>query len=326
VSRRTEGPGRAASVLGASVGARVRTVYLGSGAFGAPALLRLAAHPDVALVGVVTAPPRPVGRRQVLTPTPIGALAGELGLGPVLTPARLRAPEAIAGVLELRPGLAVLADYGQLVPPALLGLPHGALNLHPSALPRWRGAAPVPSTILAGDAATAVTLMRMDAGLDTGPVVGRVDVPLTGDERAPELEARLAAVAAELLDASLGAWLRGELAAVPQADDGVTLTRPLRREDGRLDASEPAAALERRVRAYLPWPGTFLELEGERLVVTEARVAPSVPGDVPGRLVRHGSLPALATADGRLVLAGVTPAGRRAMTGEDWLRGRRDPA
>ena len=157
-----------------------------------PALRRLAEHPAVELVGVVTAPPRPVGRRQVLTPTPIGALAAELGLGPVLTPARLRAPEAIAEILALAPGLAVLADYGQIVPPALLDLPHGALNLHPSALPRWRGAAPIPATILAGDRETAVTLMRMDAGLDTGPVVARTDVPLTGDERAPDLEARLA--------------------------------------------------------------------------------------------------------------------------------------
>ncbi len=320
----TDGLHRAASVLGVSVGDRVRTVYLGSGGFGAPALRRLAAHPAVELVGVVTAPPRPVGRKQLLTPTPIGALAAELGLGPVLTPARLRAPESIAVILALQPGLAVLADYGQIVPPALLDLPHGALNLHPSVLPRWRGAAPVPATILVGDRATAVCLMRMDAGLDTGPVVARVDVPLAGDERAPDLELRLAQIAGELLDRSLGPWLRGELAAEPQAGDGVTLTRPLRREDGRLDPSRPAAALERQVRAYLPWPGTFLEVEGERLVVAAASVAASEPGDRPGTLVRHGRAPALATADGRLVLEGVTPPGKRPMAGEDWLRGRRD--
>ncbi len=240
---------------------RVRTVFLGSGAFGIPALRRLARHPDVDLVGVVTAPARRVGRRQVLTPTPIGMLAVQLGLEPLLTPERLRAPEAIATILALEPALVVLADYGQIVPPALLDLPHGALNLHPSALPRWRGAAPVPATIAAGDASTGVTLMRMDAGLDTGPIVARVDVPLRGDERAPDLEARLAEVAAELLDDRLGAWIRGELEAVPQASDGITLTRPLRRDDGRLDPSRPAAELERLVRAYLPWPGTFLDLD-----------------------------------------------------------------
>jgi len=308
-------------------GGRVRTVFLGSGAFGAPALRRLAAHPAIELVAVVTAPPRPAGRRQLRTPTPIGALADALGLAPVLTPARLRAPEVVASILALRPGLAVLADYGQLVPPGLLDLPHGALNLHPSALPRWRGASPVPATILAGDAATAVTLMRMDAGLDTGPVVARADVPLDGDETAPALEARLAEVAADLLDAGLGPWLRGALPAVPQAAVGVTVTRPLRREDGRLDAGRAAEELERQVRAYLPWPGSWLELDGgERLVVGAASVAPSEPADVAGALVHHGRRPALATARGRLVLLRVTPAGRRPMTGEDWLRGWRPPA
>ena len=320
---RTDGLQSAASVPGWAAGRRARTVFLGSGAFGAPALRRLCAHPDIELVGIVTAPPRPVGRRQVPTSTPIGSLAAELGLRSVLTPARLRAPEAVAAVLALRPELAVLADYGQIVPAPLLGLPHGALNLHPSALPRWRGASPIPATILAGDPSTAVTLMRMDEGLDTGPIVAQAAVALAGDESAPDLESRLAELAADLLDRSLGPWLRGELAAAPQAAEGATLTRPLRREDGRLDAGEPAAALERRVRAFLPWPGTFLELDGERVVVSAASVAPSAPGDVPGTLVREGDRPALATADGRLVLEVVTPPGRRAMSGADWLRGRR---
>jgi methionyl-tRNA formyltransferase len=323
VTSRTEGPHGAASVPGSSVGDPVRTVFLGSGGFGVPALRRLAEHPAVQLVGVVTAPPRPVGRRQVLTPTPIGTLAAELGLVPVLTPARLRAPASIAEILALGPGLAVLADYGQIVPPALLGLPHGALNLHPSALPRWRGAAPIPATILAGDRDTAVTIMRMDAGLDTGPVVALAKVPLTGDEQGPDLEARLAEIAAELLVRSLGPWLRGELPVMPQPADGIALTRPLRREDGRLDPAEPASVLERQVRAYLPWPGSFLEVDGQRLVVSAASVGPSEPGDIQGTVVNHDRRPALATVDGRLVLEWVTPEGKRPMTGEDWLRGRR---
>jgi methionyl-tRNA formyltransferase len=306
-------------------GTRVRTVFLGSGAFAVPALRRLAAHPRIELVGVVTAPARPAGRHGVLTATPIGSLAAELGIAPVLTPERLRAPGAVADVLALGPSLAVLADYGQIVPPALLGLPHGALNLHPSALPRWRGASPIPATIAAGDAATAVTLMRMDAGLDTGPIVARVAVGLDGRETAPGLEARLADVAADLLASSLDAWLDGSLAAIPQPADGVTVTRPLRRADGRLDPARPAAELERLVRAHLPWPGTYLELDGERLVVTAASVAASRPGDAPGRLVRDGDRPALATGEGRLVLESVTPPGRRPMSGAEWLRGRREP-
>lgn len=305
-------------------GDHVRTVFLGSGSFGVPALRRLAARHDVLIVGVITAPARPVGRKQVPTPTPVGGLALELGLEPVLTPERLRATGSIAAILALDPALAILADYGQLVPPALLDLPFGALNLHPSRLPRWRGASPIPATIAAGDPATAVTLMRMDAGLDTGPIVAQEPFALTGTERAPELEERLSEVAADLLDRCLRPWLDGALPARPQVGEGMTLTRPLRREDGRLDPARPAAELERLVRAHLPWPGTFLDVDGERLVVSAASVVPPEPGDVPGRLVRDDRRPALATADGRLVLEAVTPPGKRAMSGEDWLRGRRN--
>ncbi len=307
-------------------GERVRTVFLGSGSFGAPALRRLATLASIEIVGVVTAPERPAGRRQVPTATPIGALAEDLGLGPILVPVRLRATEAIEVVLALGPALAVLVDYGQIVPSRLLDLQHGALNLHPSALPRWRGASPIPAAILAGDTRTAVTLMLMDAGLDTGPVVAQESVVLAGDETAPELETRLAGLAADLLARSLDAWLTGELDARPQATDGVTVTRPLRREDGRLDPLLGAEVLERQVRAYLPWPGTFLEVDGDRLVITAASVAPSEREDVVGRLVRHGDCPALVTAAGRLVLDHVTPPGKRPMSGADYLRGRRGPA
>jgi methionyl-tRNA formyltransferase len=310
-------------VSGGPAGGRVRTVFLGSGSFGAPALRRLAEHPGVRLVGVVTAPARPAGRHATLNPTPIAALAGELGIDRILTPERLRAPDAIAAVLGLEPELAVLADYGQLVPPALLDLPHGALNLHPSALPRWRGASPVPATIAAGDADTAVTLMRMDAGLDTGPLVATERVAMTGRETAPELEERLSELGADLLARSLAGWLDGRLPAVPQSEDGVSSTRQLRRDDGRLDPGHTAQELERLVRAYQPWPGTFVELDGGRLAVLAARVAPGVAGDVAGVVVRHGSEPAFVAADGRLVLERVTPPGKRPMSGADWLRGRR---
>jgi methionyl-tRNA formyltransferase len=302
---------------------RVRAVFLGSGAFAIPSLRRLAAHPLVRLVGVVTAEPRRAGRDQAWQLTPVDAFAREANLQPILTPPRLRHPDAIAAILALRPQLAVLADYGQIVPPPLLDLPLGALNLHPSHLPRFRGAAPVPATILAGDETTAVTLMRMDAGLDTGPIVARTHVDLSGDETAPALEARLAETAASLLERSLPGWIDGSLPAVPQPEEGIVLTRPLRREDGRLDPSRPASELERAVRAYQPWPGTFVELPEGRLVITAARVMGTVPGDVAGEIVQQGREPALATADGRLVLDLVTPQGRRPMRGEDWLRGRR---
>ena len=301
--------------------APVRTVFLGSGRFAQPILGRLAAHPAIDLVAVVTAPPRPVGRRQLETPTPVETAARELGLE-VLTPARLRDPAALADILGLEPALVVLADYGQIVPAELLDLPKGALNLHPSLLPRHRGATPIPAAILAGDAETGVSLMRMDAGLDTGPLVAVERVSLAGDETAPALEARLAIVAAGLLARTLDAWLAGEIEPEPQSAAGATLTRPLRRRDGRIDPGLPAELLERQVRAHLPWPGSFVEIDGERLVVLGAAVTDADADDEPGRLVPDDRGLALATGAGRLLLEEVQPAGGRPMSGEAYVRGR----
>ena len=314
---RTDGLHGAASVLRTATTGRVRTVFLGSGGFGARSLEVLAAHPDVDLVGVVTAQPRPAGRGARIAVTPIEAAARQLGVSTILTPERLRAPDSIAAVESLEAGLLVLADYGQIVPAALLDLLHGALNLHPSLLPRHRGATPIPAAILAGDPETGVSLMRMDAGLDTGPLVAQRRMPLTGDEVTPDLEAALADVAADLLAASLGPWLRGEIEAISQAEDGATLTRPLRREDGRLDAARPAADLERQVRAYQPWPGSFIDTDAGRIVVWRAGVRPGSDRG-PGILGPAG----LSTTEGELLLHEVQPAGGRRMAWEALLRGR----
>jgi methionyl-tRNA formyltransferase len=309
-------------VIAASRPGRTRSVFIGSGGFGVEALQALAEHPAIELVGVVTAPARPVGRRQVPTPTPIEAAARALGIGPVLAPERLRNTAVIDEILALGAELAVLADYGRIVPEPLLAFRHGALNLHPSLLPRHRGAAPVPATILAGDAETGVTIIRMDAGVDTGPVVAVERVALNGHETAPELEAGLAAVAADLLERTVEPWVAGEIEAVPQDASAATMTRPLRREDGRLDPSRPAVELERAVRAYLPWPGTFLEsnLMG-RLIVRAAGVGPGATSDEPGHIVAEGDGLALATADGRLLLRQVQLEGRRTMDGATLRRG-----
>jgi len=234
-----------------------------------------------------------------------------------LTPAKLRDPSAIKEILALEPDLIVLADYGQIVPPALLGIGKGALNLHPSLLPRHRGATPVPATILAGDRATGVTLMRMDDGLDTGPIVAQAGTPVEPEEAAPDLEARLAAMGAELLTASLGPWLAGDLREHAQPVVGVTLTKPLRREDGRMDLSLPAEDLDRQVRAYQPWPGSFVETRSGRLTVWAA--SPAASEHLPsGRFSPRG----LATGDGTLVLHEVQPAGGRRMPWVEFLRGR----
>ena len=277
----------------------------------------------MALVAVVTAVPRPAGRAAAVTPTPVGERAARLGL-PVLTPDRLRDPALAAQLAALRPELGILADYGKLLPVAILDLPtRGILNLHPSLLPRHRGATPIPAAILEGDEETGVTVFRMDAGMDTGPVVASEAIAIPDHADAPLLESRLAIVAAGLLARTLGPWIDGTLPAVAQPEDGVSVTRPLRREDGRLDATRPAAALERQVRALRPWPGTFVEATGGRIVVLRVAVVPSQAGDEPGRLVDDGASGlALATADGRLQLVEVQPAGGRPMAGAALVRGR----
>ncbi len=296
---------------------RARTVFIGSGGFGRDSLRRLAGHDAVELVAVVTAPPRPAGRHGRPTSTPIDDAARELGVATIQTPERLRTPEATAAVLGLDPDLIVLADYGQLVPAALLGVRHGALNLHPSLLPRHRGATPIPATILAGDEETGVTLMRMDEGLDTGPIVAQERIALRGDETTPDLEATLATSAAALLGRDIGPWLRGEIDARPQSDDGATLTRPLRREDGRLGVTRPAAELARQVRAFQPWPGSFVDTVVDRLIVWRAEPAPGGPPT--GTFDLEG----IAVGDSeRLRLLEVQPAGGNRMSWEAFVRGR----
>ena len=295
---------------------RARTVFVGSGAFGRPSLERLHDHPDIELVGVVTAPPKTAGRRQHVRPTPIADAAAKLGIERVLAPPRLRSRDAVGEVLALEPDLLVLADYGQTVPAELLEPVYGTLNVHPSLLPRHRGATPVPAAILAGDRETGVTLLRMDAGVDTGPIVAQEAVGLQGDETAPDLEARLAELGADLLGDTLAGWLRGEIEPRPQPTEGVSITRPLRREDGRLDPGRPADELERQVRAYQPWPGSFVDTSEGRLIVWVAQVASSGPPQ--GAFDAGG----LGTAGGGgLRLIEVQPAGGKRMTWDAYVRG-----
>ncbi len=302
-------------------GEPARTVFFGSGAFAVPILNALTAAPEIRLVGVVSGPDRPRGRRAVLSPVPVARRARELDLT-LLQPDRLRAPDATATVAELAPDLGVLADYGQIVPGSVLAMPaHGILNVHPSALPRHRGATPIPATIASGDPIAAVSLIEMDEGLDTGPIVAQETWALDGTETSATLEIEAARRGAALLRRVLGPWLAGAIQALPQADAGVTLTRPLQREHGRLDPTRTAVELERYVRAHLPWPGSFVDTAGGRLIVHEAAVAPPEPGDRPGLLVASGDGLALTTADGRLRLTRAQLAGRRATDAASLRRG-----
>ena len=315
-----------ASAAGSSVGRAsadpvVRAVFFGSGAFAVPILDALVSMAGVRIETVVSAPDRPVGRKAVVTPTPITARAAELGLT-VQQPERVRRPEAIAALQAIAPDLIVLADYGQLIPRVLLDLPpRGFLNLHPSALPRHRGAAPIPATILEGDGASAVSLMVVTEEMDAGPIVAAEPLDVRPDDTSVTLEERAAGAAATLLRRALPEWLAGKLEPRPQPTEGVTLTRPLRREDGRLSPSRPAVELERQVRAYQPWPGSYVETSAGRLIVWRARTAAHESGDAPGSVAADGDGLALCTADGRLVLDEVQLAGKKRVTGAELRRG-----
>jgi methionyl-tRNA formyltransferase len=301
---------------------RVRTVFFGSGAFAVPVLEAVATARELALVAVVTVPPRPAGRHAELTPTAVAARAAALGVA-VLLPGRLRDAAFLEDLASLGTEIGILADYGKLLPQAVLDLPRrGILNLHPSLLPRHRGATPIPAAIMAGDTVTGVSLFRMDAGMDTGPLVAVERTALGPTEDAPGAEARLAAMAGGLLARSIGPYLRDELPARAQPEDGATVTRPFAREDGRLDPSRPAMELERRVRALRPWPGTYLDLQEGRLAVLGATAAAGRPADVAGTIARDDRGLALVTADGRLRLLEVRQAGGRAMDSAAYLRGR----
>jgi len=304
----------------------VRTIFLGSGSFAVPIVETIAAHPAVDLVATVTAPDRPAGRGRRPRGVPVALVASGRGW-PIFQPARLHGDAAQHRLLELQPELLLLADYGQIVPATLLdAAAHGALNVHPSLLPRHRGASPVAATILAGDSETGVTVIRMDAGVDSGPIVAQERVPVAPDETAPRLEARLAALGARLLSDLLEPWLRGQLVPLPQADTGATMTRRLRREDGRLDWTRPAVELERQVRAYQPWPGSFAPSPAGTLTVWRAGVVAgaaheSRPGSGPGTVVPFGRGLAVVCGSGALEVLEVQLAGRGRMSGRDLRNG-----
>ncbi len=294
-----------------------RLVFLGTGSFGVPLLARLLEIGERPLV--ISQPDRPAGRGLKSRPSPIAALARERGLR-VETPRRLRSDEARGILRDHRPTGLLLVAYGQLVPADVLEMgKHPPINVHPSLLPRHRGAAPVASTILAGDAEAGVTLMIMTPELDAGPIVERWRIPLEGRETTPELEARLADLAAEVVPDRLQRW-PAEAEATPQDEAAATLIRPFRRTDGWIDWLRSAEEIDRQVRALQPWPGAWTTIDGERLHIRAAHPAPGVSG-VPIGALLPGEWPQVACGEGALLLEIVQPAGRPAMPADAWRRG-----
>lgn len=295
-----------------------RIAFLGTGAFGVPLLSRVADLADELLV--VSQPDRPAGRRLQMRATPIATVAREQGIR-VVTPTRLRSDEAREELARFDPDGLVLVAYGQIVPSDLLAIGRRPpLNVHPSLLPRHRGAAPVAGTILAGDTEGGVTLMVMTEELDAGPIVSRWPVPLIGRETTPELETRLADLAADVVPPVLVRWAAGEIESEPQDDRAATHVHPFTRADGWIDWRKPAVEIDRQVRALQPWPGAWTTIDDRRLHVRRAHSVAGVD-DVPIGALMPGQRPCVACGAGALELEIVQPEGRPSMPAEAWRRG-----
>ncbi len=298
-----------------------RIVFMGSPEFALPTLRALIAHYTV--VGVVTQPDRPAGRGRALMPPAVKILAQEAGI-PVIQPERLREPAAMQQLREWQPELIVVAAFGQILRPEVLALPRfGCINVHASLLPRWRGAAPIQAAILHGDTHTGVTIMLMDAGLDTGPILSQRAIPILAEDTAGVLNQRLAQLGAELLLETLPLYFAGNLQPQPQDERLATYAPLLKKEDGLLDFSLSASELERRVRAFNPWPGAYMLWRGQTLKIHRARAIEEAQS-IPGQRTIYQNLPAIGCSQGLLVLDEVQPAGKKTMAGSDFLHGARD--
>jgi methionyl-tRNA formyltransferase len=296
----------------------MRVLFIGTGEIGLPVLRWLMESSEHELVGVVTQPDKPVGRDQRIEAPPTKAAAAGSNVR-ILQPKRIRAKDAVAEIRALGPEVIVVMAYGQILPRAVLEIPPVAcLNLHASLLPRHRGAAPIQAAIVSGDPETGISVMYMDEGLDTGDVLLQNRIPIAGNETGDSLHDRLAEIAPAALEAALIALRRGTAPRIPQENALATYAPKLEREDGQLDWNEPATLLERKIRAFDPWPGAFTVLRDDaarerKLKIFRARVVDSCSAD-PANLV-------IPTKQGAIRLEEVQLEGKRRMGAAEFLRG-----
>jgi len=298
----------------------VRIVFFGTPDFAVPSLQVLLASDDQ-VVGVVCQPDRPAGRGQHLSAPPVKVVAVQAGV-PVLQPDKVRTAAFLDALRQWAPDLIVVAAYGRILPKPVLDLPpHGCINVHASLLPKYRGAAPIQWAMLRGEPETGVTIMQMNEGMDTGDIRLQRATPIAADETYGALQARLAVLGAEALRAALTSLKAGTLPRLPQRDADMTLAPMLSKEDGRIDWSQAAADIARRVRALHPWPSAFTVLDGKLLKIHRAH--PTAPAAVaePGTVVTLDDGIAVATGTGTLVLDEVQLEGRKRLSAAEFARG-----
>ena len=307
----------------------MRIVFMGTPAFAVPTLERLIAS-EHEVVAVYTQPDMPAGRGRRLAHSPVKKMALEHGLA-VLQPLRLRGSAQIEQLASLRPDVIVVAAFGQILSQRVLDIPpFGCLNIHPSLLPRYRGASPIASAILAGDEHTGATIMLLDAGTDSGPILARRQIAIEPEDTTGPLTVKLAQVGAELLMDTLPPWLGHRLTPQPQDEAKATYTQPISKEEGEIDWNLPAIDIWRRIRAFQPWPGCYTRWQGKTLKVLEALPLPGAgqAGRVvylsgKGKNELKGSVVGVQTGEGILGVLRLQMEGRRAMTAAEFVRGQR---
>ena len=303
-------------------------IFIGTPEFAVPALRHLAGS-GFRISAVITQPDRPAGRGRTTRASPVKEAALELGLE-VLQPATLRDEAEIQRISALYPEAMVAVAYGQILRPGFLAIaPRGVVNVHPSLLPRYRGASPIQSAILSGDDITGVTIMLMDAGMDSGPVLAQQEVAIAADDTGGSLSGKLADLGAQLLTATLRDWLDGRLQPQPQDESMATVTRLLSKDDGLIDWSESAVQISRQIRAFDPWPGSYTAIGGEKLIVWRGLPVDDDRSSSPGEVVEltpgpTGARIAVGTGDGMLELVDVQQEGRKRVSAADFARGTRD--
>ena len=298
----------------------MRILFIGTGDIGMPTLQALLKS-EHEIVGVVTQPDKPVGRAQTIEPPPIKKALAATKIR-VLQPARIKDRQAIEEIHALTPDVIVVMAYGQILPSDILEVPKiTCLNLHASLLPRWRGAAPIQAAIAAGDRKTGITVMYMNEGLDTGDILLQCAIDIEPTDTGGSLHDRLAKVAPETLLESLELLENGRAPRIPQHDALATYASKLKREDGKIDWTNPAEAIERKIRAFDPWPGAFMKYDGQNLKIFSATIL-ALRG-TPGEILQSEKGLVIAAGEGALSLGQVQLEGKRRMTAAEFLRGHR---